>query len=198
MTHIENVPHIIKHGITHRLSPNANPKFIPIGDSTLITTRYNFILDNGKLLGEYVPFYFGTRTPMLYVIQKGFNGIKPIAAEEIVYVVSSVQQIIDNGFDFVFTDGHAVDSFSIQYSKKDVDNLYEILDWQAIKSNHWKSETDLDLKRRKQAEFLVLGDIPQQAVLFFGVYNQDAKNKLLKTEIASDKIIVRNKHYFEL
>jgi len=113
-------------------------------------------------------------------------------------MVSSVQQIIENGFDFVFTDGHVVDSFSIQYSKKDVDNLYEILDWQAIKSNHWKSETDLDLKRRKQAEFLVLGDIPQQAVLFFGVYNQDAKNKLLKTEIASDKIIVRNKHYFEL
>jgi len=74
MTHIQNVPHILTNGITHRNSPNANSKFTSIGDPSLITTRDCFVLDNGRLLGDYVPFYFGTRSPMLYVIQKGFNG----------------------------------------------------------------------------------------------------------------------------
>ena len=39
MTHIENIPHVLKYGITHKDSPNANPKFIAIGDVSLINTR---------------------------------------------------------------------------------------------------------------------------------------------------------------
>jgi hypothetical protein len=31
MTHIENIPHILRHGITHFSSHNANPDFVPIG-----------------------------------------------------------------------------------------------------------------------------------------------------------------------
>lgn len=73
MTHIENIPHILQYGITHSNSPNANPAFVPIGDGSLIRTRSGFLLDCGRRLGEYIPFYFGVRMPMLYVIQKGFN-----------------------------------------------------------------------------------------------------------------------------
>lgn len=93
MTHIKNVPHILVNGLTHRNSPNSNPAFTPIGDPSLIGTRDDYKLENGKLLGEYIPFYFGTRTPMLYVIQKGFNGLKLTPPEEIVYCVTSVQKI---------------------------------------------------------------------------------------------------------
>ncbi len=110
--HIENIPHILQFGITHSSSPHANPSFVPIGDSTLISTRNSFMLNNGRLLGDYVPFYFGPRTPMLYVIQKGFNMVAPTHAENIVYCVSSVQKILELNLDFIFTDGHAVDSFS--------------------------------------------------------------------------------------
>ena len=49
MTHIENIPHILQNGITHTTSEYANPDFVPIGDSSLITTRNNFILNNGYL-----------------------------------------------------------------------------------------------------------------------------------------------------
>jgi hypothetical protein len=198
MTHIENVPHILKHGITHRNSPNANTNFTPIGDPSLISTRDCFLLENGKRLGEYVPFYFGTRTPMLYVIQKGFNGLVSTPAHEIVYAVASVQQIINTKLDFVFTDGHAVDSLSSQFSNTDIANLEILLDWSAINTTNWKSETDLDLKRRKQAEFLVLGDIPNQAVLGFVVYNQDANNRLWEMGVQPNRIYINNKHYFVL
>ena len=42
MTHIENIPHILQYGITHRDSPNKNFNYQVIGDSSLIHTRNNF------------------------------------------------------------------------------------------------------------------------------------------------------------
>ncbi len=164
MTHIENIPHILQYGITHSSSPNSNPNFIPIGDGSLIITRSNFLLNNGRCLGEYTPFYFGVRTPMLYVMQKGFNMVVPTLAKNIVYCVSSVQKIVDNNLDFIFTDGHAIDRFSSQYNNSDINNIDTIVDWNAVKAKYWHDENDLDLKRRKEAEFLVLGDIPTNSI----------------------------------
>ena len=198
MTHIANVPHILLHGITHRNSPYANPNFTPIGDPNLISTRDNFQLENGRLLGEYIPFYFGARTPMLYVIQKGFNGLRPTPAHEITYVVTSIQQIINAKLEFIFTDGHAVDSLSSQFSNDDIAHLETLLDWSAIKTLNWKSETDLDLKRRKQAEFLVLGDIPASAALGFVVYNEQANDQILKMGVEPNRVHSNKNHYFEL
>lgn len=39
MTHIENIPHILSYGITHKNSPNRNPNYIDIGDLQIIKTR---------------------------------------------------------------------------------------------------------------------------------------------------------------
>lgn len=40
MTHIDNIPHILKYDITHKSSKNANPVYITIGDKSLISTFY--------------------------------------------------------------------------------------------------------------------------------------------------------------
>lgn len=196
MTHIDNIPHVIAHGITHALSTNAHPAFTPIGDSSLISTRSNFVLDNGRRLGDYIPFYFGYRTPMLFVIQKGYNTVLRTAAEDIVYCVCSVQSILDNGLTFVFTDGHAVNRFSNQYSEADVDRIDELLDWPAIGAKFWNSDTDLDLKRRKEAEFLVEADVPFGGILGFVVFNEAAKNKLVVWGISETQVAVRAEFYF--
>ncbi|MBN8587356.1 MAG: DUF4433 domain-containing protein [Rhodothermia bacterium] len=196
MTHIENIPHIIQCGITHSTSTNANPNFKPIGDNSLISTRNNYTLDNGKLLGEYIPFYFGVRTPMLYVVQNGFNMVAPTRAEDIVYCVSSIQKIIDLNLDFVFTDGHAVDSFSSQYTKEDIQNIDRLIDKNAINAKYWKDENDLDLKRRKEAEFLVLGDIATDGVLGYVTYNENAKKRLIDFGADASKVVVKPEYYF--
>lgn len=196
MTHIENVAHILRHGITHKGSPATNPEYIPIGDPSIITFRSNFVLDNGRSLGDYIPFYFGPRTPMLYVIQKGFNGVAVTPAEEIVYCVSSVQKIIDADLPFIFTDGHAIELFSSQYAEADVSRLGTLIDWEAVNAIDWKKETDLDLKRRKQAEFLVLGDVPSEGILGFIVYNEEAKDRLRSLEVPDNKIYVSARYYF--
>lgn len=196
MTHIKNIPHILQYGITHSTSGNANPNFVPIGDGSLITTRNNFLLNNGRRLGEYIPFYFGVRTPMLYVVQNGFNMVAPTPAENIVYCVSSVQKIIDLQLDFVFTDGHAVDGFSSQYTATNIQNIDTILDKNAINAKYWRDENDLDRKRRKEAEFLVLGDISQEGILGFITYNENAKNTLINFGIDVANIHVKSEFYF--
>lgn len=196
MTHIENIPHILQNGITHTTSEYANPDFVPIGDGSLITTRNKFILNNGTRLGEYIPFYFGVRTPMLYVVQNGFNLVAPTSAENIVYCVSSVQKIIDLQLDFVFTDGHAVDGFSSQYTVADIQNIDTILDKNAINAKYWKDENDLDKKRRKEAEFLVLGDISLHAILGYITYNENAKNKIITFGADATNVLIKPEIYF--
>lgn len=196
MTHIENIPHILQNGITHSKSKNANPNFVSIGDNSLITTRNNFKLNNGRLLGEYIPFYFGVRTPMLYVVQRGYNMVLPTPAEEIVYCVSSIQKIIDQQLDFVFTDGHAVDGFSSQYTLADIQNINTILDKNAIGAKYWKDENDLDLKRRKEAEFLVLNDIPNESILGYITFNENAKIRLISFGVEVGKVHIKSEYYF--
>lgn len=196
MIHIENIPHILRYGITHQSSIHANRNYLPIGDESLIATRKNFRLNNGRNLGEYIPFYFGVRMPMLYVIQKGFNMVSPTPPEEIVYCVTSVRQVLDAKLDFVFTDGHAIDRFSMQFGINDVHDIGNLLDMGAIRSKYWKEESDLDKKRRKEAEFLIYGDIPQHLILGFITRNEDAMHRLTAFGIDSERIIIRPDYYF--
>ncbi len=62
MTHIDNIPHILRHGITHRDSVNADPSYIPIGDTSIIDKRMKLIRETvagEKIsLGDFIPFYF--------------------------------------------------------------------------------------------------------------------------------------------
>lgn len=196
MTHINNIPHILNNGIAHSGSERANPNYVPIGDASLISSRNNFILKNGRRLGDYIPFYFGVRTPMLYVIQNGFNLVTPLAAEEVVYCVTSVQKILDLQLEFVFTDGHAVDGFSSQYTNADIVNINNLIDRKAIEAKYWKDENDLDRKRRKEAEFLVLGDIPKTAILGYITFNESAKSKLVSYGVNESIILIKSEYYF--
>ncbi len=196
MTHIENIPHILQHGITHSASANANPNFVPIGDGSLIATRNDFLLNNGRRLGDYIPFYFGVRTPMLYVVQNGFNMVAPTLAENIVYCITSVQKIIEQQLDFVFTDGHAVDGFTMQYTVADIQNIDNLLDWNAIRAKYWRDDNDLDLKRRKEAEFLVSGDIASEVVLGYLTYNENAKNRVIELGANAGNVHIKKDFYF--
>lgn len=196
MTHIKNIPHILQYGITHANSIHANPDFVPIGDKSLISKRSHSKLNNGRYLGEYIPFYFGTRMPMLFVIQNGFNMIAPTPAEDIIYCVSSVQKIIDLQLEFVFTDGHAVGDFSTQFTTNDIYNINNIIDKKAINAKYWIDYNDLDKKRRKEAEFLVLGDIALDGILGYVTYNQTARQQLINYGINADKVIDKPTYYF--
>jgi hypothetical protein len=205
MTHIQNIPHILEHGITHRNSPNANKNYESIGDGSLIKTRdeKTIWVNNGAelsfdhkqiKLGNFTPFYFGKRMPMLFVIQKGYNGVKKQLAQNIVYCVCSMKSIVDEGLMFYFTDGHATDNLSSCYEQSKSDEITKIVDFEAVKVRDWTTERDL--KRRMEAECLVAGDIPPNCIAGFLCYNDIAAKQLRDIGVDNALIHIRPNYYF--
>ena len=184
MTHIDNIPHILQYGVTKADSPNANPHYVPIGDVQLISTRRNKAVAavDGTIfvLGDYIPFYFWVRMPMLYVIQKGGNFVvNRTLPQDIVYIVVDVAYLDATGLPYYFSDGHAVDNLTRFYPPSYMPYFDSIVDWNAITANKWSGEgIARDLKRRKQAELLVAYDIPPQGLLGFICYDYQAARKL--------------------
>jgi ssDNA thymidine ADP-ribosyltransferase, DarT len=209
LTHIENIPHILQYGITHKDSANRNPDYKNIGDISLINTRKNktVIINNGEhslkadqktiKLGEYIPFYFGVRMPMLYVAQHGGNFVEQATPpEDIIYLGCSVDEIISAEIGFFFTDGHATDMLTSFYDKTEIDKLIEIVDWIAVKSAFWGGVDNLDIKRKKQAEFLVSCDLSPAMIIGFGCYNHKAMIRLLSYGVAESKIKIIPQAYY--
>ena len=196
MTHIGNIPHILVNGITLIASAHANASYVPIGDGSLISRRNDIILRNGRSLGDYIPFYFGSRMPMLFVIQNGFNNVAPTLPENIVYCVSTVAQIIAHQLNYIFTDGHAVEFLTTVYESDQIENIEQLVDFNAVKVRYWRNDNDLDLKRRMEAEFLVGNDIPSQAIAGYIVFNEAAQNRLFEMGIPQTKIHIDRGSYF--
>ncbi|MFO7879614.1 MAG: DUF4433 domain-containing protein [Bacteroidales bacterium] len=209
ITHIENIPHILQYGITQKDSHNKNPAYKNIGDLSLIDTRNKKTVDinNGELnpntkltsikLGDYIPFYFGVRMPMLYVAQNGGNFVEdPTPAANIVYLACSLNKIISSNIGFFFTDGHATDMLTSFYDATQIHKLNDIVDWGAVKASYWGGNDSLNTKRKKQAEFLVAKDLPPDFIIGFGCFNEIAKNKLVSFGISEDKIKIIPKAYY--
>jgi len=207
MLHIDNIPHVLTYGLTHKDSIHSNPNFVSIGDASLISNRCNrqVNVDNGDMvntiekiiLGEYMPFYFGIKMPMLFVVQRGGNFVeKAVRPDDIVYVVCSVKLIVESNRMFYFSDGHATDSLTTFYTKDSVEVLPQILDWPAIKRSYWGGQDNLNLKRKKQAEFLVKGDVPLNCIIGYGCYSSASKQRLIEFGIHEQLIKIIPQAYY--
>lgn len=139
---------------------------------------------------------FGPRSPMLYVIQHGYNGVRKEKPENIVYCVVRINDLVANNVDCVFTDGHAISSFTRYYGKEQLSDLDSIVSYKDVYSTFWNVDDDPDLKRRKEAELLIKGDLPIQYVCGYVVYNEMAKDRLVSKGVAAGQIAVKPGYYF--
>lgn len=202
MTHIENIPHILQYGVVHGSSPNSNANYVSIGDTSLIDYRSSksvLTIDKERInLGDFIPFYFGIRMPMLYVIQHGGNFVpRAQHADEIIYVGVSLIAILNSNFDFYFSDGHATDSLTTFYNKQHIEQLPSIIDWDAVKTHQWAGDgIETDIKRRKQAEFLIKQDIPFSLIRGFVCYSKKSKAELIARGVNEDLIRVFPSAYY--
>lgn len=195
ITHIDNIPHIIRWGLVRADSPLRDEHYVSIGDKQVIKIRSEREI-KGYRISEFIPFYLGPRSPMLYVIQHGYNGVTKVSAEDIVYCVVRLDEIVRDNIDCVFTDGHALSNLSTFYSKDHLSQIDSIVSYDDVYSSLWNSETDMDLKRRKEAELLVQNDLPAQYIRGFVVYNEKAKQKMETFGVTSEKIIIAPTYYF--
>lgn len=132
----------------------------------------------------------------LYVIQNGFNGVTKREPQEIIYCVLRLDDIIASGLRFVFTDGHANDSLTNVFEADRINDLDAIVRAEDVYAQFWSSDEDTDLKRRKDAEFLFLDEVPASLISGYVVYNQDAKQNLMAMGISPEKVVVKPEYYY--
>lgn len=195
ITHIDNIPYIDRYGLVRANSPLRDPNYVSLGDPQVIVKREQRQI-KGYRLCDFIPFYLGPRSPMLYVIQHGFNGVKRVNADQIVYCVIRLDDIISHNIRCVFTDGHALSILTTYYEQNALRRIDEIVHFDDVFSTQWNSEDDLDLKRRKEAELLVGVDLTPQFTRGYVVYSDSAKKILIDNGVDAAKIAVSPAYYF--
>jgi len=127
----------------------------------------------GGSIHDYVPFYFGPLSPMLLRLKSGRVEGYSEGQEPIIYLVSTVESVIEAGLGFVFSDGHGLATFTSWFS--DLNDLSKV-DWDVVGKRYWADTIDNpDQQRRKQAEFLIHDFCPWWLINEIGVINRDVK-----------------------
>lgn len=200
ITHIQNLPFILRHGLHCPESEFQDTNYVSIGFPTLIEYRKSreVPVPPYGTLSEYVAFYFWYRSPMLYVIYKGNNPeVIPTDQQDIVYLVSSIEALQANNCRFVFTDRHAQLEYAAFYNRAEDLNK---LSWEIIKSDQWGRQYGPDRMELKQAECLVHRHVPLDALLGIAVMNPEAeervKRMLIEAGINNLPVKVKRNFYF--
>lgn len=196
ITHIDNIPYILEKGLLRANSSDRSDDFVNIGDPQVIKLRSDMIIRNIRL-GDYIPFYLGPRSPMLYVIQHGYNGVRRQEPQDIVYCVLRLDDVIKGDLECAFTDGHALSALTNYYGKEQLVNIDKIVNYDDVYASQWNNnDSDIDLKRRKEAELLIKEDISPEYIRGYIVYNDKAKEMLKSFGIAENMIVVAPNYYF--
>ena len=70
--------------------------------------RHRVLAGPGGVLHDYVPFYFGARSPMLFANHKNQVPSNPDGQRAMIYLVSTAEAVASQSQHWVFTDGHAI------------------------------------------------------------------------------------------
>ncbi len=165
ITHMDNLPWILRHGLQCSSSGTRDPSFVSIGNPDIIDKRASkpVPIPPGGVLEDYIPFYFTPCSVMLYNVITGYGGITQRDRDEIVVLVSSLETLDAHGVEFVFTDRHALIDYAQFFN--DVRAL-GIIDWKLLRARDFaRSNADPGKVERYQAEALAHRHVPVSALL---------------------------------
>jgi hypothetical protein len=201
LLHIDNLAVILDCGGMH--APNHPPqdacdyRAIHNVDIQKIRRQRPIACGPGGTVHDYVAFYFGLRSPMLLQLHTDRVEGYDEGQEPLIYAVSTVETIVQAGFEFVFSDGHGIAAFTQWFD--DLNDLDKV-DWDTAYADYWADTVDdMDRQRRKQAEFLVHRFCPWEVVNRIGVLNEAVKERverILNRKNISMPVEVRRQWYY--
>jgi hypothetical protein len=178
ITHVDNLPGIVREGglVCDQESVRRGLCSQSIAYAAIKQRRQERRVES--VLADYVPFYFTQRSPMLLAIHKGQVQDYQGGQSDVVYLVSSVETVAASGVRWCFTDGHAVERVTEFFDR--IEDLARV-DWRAVATWKWGGRwllNDPDIKRRKQAEFLVHGRFPLHLVNEIAVIDRSMTSRV--------------------
>jgi hypothetical protein len=180
LLHIDSLTTILHRGALHAPNrvPADNSPFRAIHRTDVQTNRRPRVIPCGRggAVGDYVSFYLGPRSPMLLQLKTGQVAEFAEGQGPPVYLVSTVEAVVAAGIPFVFTDRHSLATYA-KWSDREAD--LDELDWATIYAEYWANTAeDRERKNRKQAEFLVHGQVPIALCHEVAVVSSDAKARV--------------------
>lgn len=162
IVHIDNLGTLLRRRALHAPNhvPMDNLPYRACVDTEVQGARAAVTIPCGPrgVIHDYVPFYFGYLSPMLFRLKTGNVSGYQDGQEPLVYLVTTAQSALQAGLGFVFSDGHGLAKFTDWF-----DNLAQLdaVDWAMVNQRYWSDNIDdMDRQRRKQAEFLVYRSCP--------------------------------------
>lgn len=199
ITHIANVPWILRNGLHCKNSGVQDPNFVRIGNPELIQRRTtkNIPIAPGGTLSDYVPFYFTPFSMMMYNIKTGYGGIRQFPNSEIVIMASSLRGHAERNVTTVFSDRHAYLQTALFFTS--LDDLDKI-DWGILQRRDFKRDLDDPEKTdRYQAEALVHWHLPVEHLAGIVCLSENERGTLneQREEVGLElKIVARPIWYF--
>lgn len=156
-THVDNLDTIMRLGGLHAPNhvPGHNSPYRPCHGPEVHGARAGVQIPVGPRgsIHDYVPFYFGYLSPMMFQLKTGQVPGYEEGQEPLIYLVSSVQAVEAAGLGFVFSDGHGLARITAWFDQL---GRLDAVDWEMVNQRYWTDNlNDMDRQRRKQAEFLV-------------------------------------------
>lgn len=178
--HLDGLETVIARGAIH--APNFLPadgrpyRAIHRADVQVARRDRKVPCGPGGTVGDYVSFYLGPRSVMLYQLHTGSVPGYSEGQEPLIVAVCSVSEIVAEKQSFVFTDRHSLASYA-KWSAREED--LNDLDWATIYAQDWKNtEDDPDRQSRKQAEFLVHRIVPWSLVRSIAVVSKQTEKRV--------------------
>ncbi len=167
ITHLENVPSILEHGIlSHAEIERRHMEHARLYDHATVHHRQYRQAPNGRSLWEFANLYFQPRNPMLYRV------LMENAARKRAIVVLGVNKAVLELPDVCITTGNAASLYSrILPREEGLAQLTDIL--RQVNISYWTEETGA--KRRIMAEVLVPTRVPPEYISTLYVCDQTAQ-----------------------
>jgi hypothetical protein len=162
-THLRNLARIIEGGLrSDAVCRRAGLTEVQIGSNDIRERRLRLPVGDigpGGCVGDYVPWYFGPRSPMMYALNRNNYEYRD-GFDEVVYLVSTVDRIVSLGGEWVASDRNA--ALSLAEFIDDEQRLHDHISWDVINAKYWTDYPDgADLRA---AEFLAHESVPWEAV----------------------------------
>ncbi|MDA8564293.1 DUF4433 domain-containing protein [Mariniblastus sp.] len=202
ITPIDNLPSIIAEGglWSDYQVLQRNQSHTVIGYDTIKRRRLEQLRVSchpTTFVGQYVPFYFCPRSPMLFVISsRNADLTYQHGQDRIVHLVSKIGVGIRTAGDrsWAFSDGNA----GARYARfcNNLEQIDDYVDWNSVGAHYWSDPTT---KERKQAEFLVYDSFAWNSIIGIGAIQQEVADEV-QTMIANvdhkPEIVVKPGWYY--
>ena len=201
LTHVSNLATIARDGLRCDSEvTDTRRAFTEVGNQDIKSRRraQPVPIPPGGVVADYAPFYFAARSPMLYAIHGRNVPTYTGSQDELVYLVTSIDVVIEHGLATVFTDRNATLRFA-SYGT-DPANIDRYVDWELMEARWWhNTPQEPDRMERRMAEFLVHRHVPWSAIIGVAARTEERRRQAsaaLATVGATATVMSRPGWYF--